>query len=497
MKLFNSIKNGAIRADIMLNRVNFPILAVILVLAIGSMTLFIKPLIGMANNGDFFRIISQNDLHYLNNNPEDQQDEHFKYFQKDYGINQYHSDNKRMLISTQSILIKPAIMLNKLITGNNKTFDIRFLSAILLVFHAIAAYILVKVFTSYLRRPVFKLITTLLYIFIFMDTGYIAYFNSFYGEGVNIPFFLLSIGILLYMIRFNKFTWYNLITFFITSFIFFGAKQQLAPTGVLLGILMWRILHYTNKLSVKILSCIMAIAFVVGAGFFYKSIEGDFDYINRYHALNRGILLDEGDADKILDDMNINDQYSLLENTIYFVDVPQIDLKSKDLIKSYYDHFTIDKIIIYYATHPKDMFKMIDIGFRNAYYIRPVTQGNYEKSAGMETGAKSYFFSGWSTFKSEYLPKTFIASMIYIILFFILSIKRYKLSRYKDNDSGRLMEEAYVYIFLIGLVQIATSLVGAGDADLSKHEFMYNMSWDIMFLYFVLNLLKKKDIKEG
>ncbi len=496
MKLFNNIKKGAIRVDNLIDKVNFPILAVILVLLIGSITLFIKPIIGVANNGDFFRIISQNDLHYLNNNPEDQQDEHFKYIQKDYGINQYYSSNKRMLISTQSILIRPAIILNELITGNKKVFDIRFLAAILLIFHAIAAYILVKVFTSYLRRPIFKLAITLLYIFIFMDTGYISYFNSFYGEGVNIPFFLLSVGILLYMIRFNKFTWYSLIAFLVSSFIFFGAKQQLAPTGILLAILMWRVVRYTNRLSIKILSFIMAISFVVGAVFFYKSIEGDFDYINRYHSLNRGILLDEGDADKILNDMNINDQYSLLENTIYFVDVPQIDLKDKDLIKSYYDHFTIDKIILYYATHPRDMFKMIDIGFRNAYYIRPVTQGNYEKSAGKEPGDKCYFFSGWSTFKAEYLPKTFIASMIYIMVFFISSIKRYRLSIYKTDSSGRLVEEAYIYIFLIGLVQIAASLVGAGDADLSKHEFMYNMSWDMMFIYFILNLLRKKDIKE-
>ncbi|MGL4571549.1 MAG: hypothetical protein ACRCVJ_10820 [Clostridium sp.] len=484
------------KLDEKLFKVNFPILAVILVMIIGSVTLFVKPIVGMANNGDFYRIISQNDLHYLDDNPAHTEDNFFNYFQKDYGINQFYNDAPKMLISTQSIFIKPAIILSKLVTGNNQIFDIRFLALILLIFHAIAAYLLVKVFTSEVKKPTSKLIITLLYIFIFMDTGYIAYFNSFYGEGVNIPFFLLSVGILLYMIKFDKFTWYNLIAFLVASFVFFGAKQQLAPTGILLAILMWRIICYTDKKWMKVMSIGMIIAFIIGAGFFYKSIKGDFDYINRYHALNRGILLYEGDPDEILRDMNINEQYSLLENTIFFVDVSQIDLRDRDLVKEYYDHFTVGDIVKYYALHPSSMMKMIKIGFSNAYYIRPHTQGNYEKSAGYPPGAKSYFFSGWSLFQSDVLPHNLLASMAYLGIFFFYSVKRYKKARDNGDENDCLMEEAFLYIFLVGLFQIATSLIGAGDADLSKHEFMYNMSWDMMFLYFIVNALKKRDEKE-
>ncbi|BFK79895.1 glycan biosynthesis hexose transferase WsfD [Clostridium baratii] len=485
------------KIDKLLLKVNFPMLAVILVILIGSMTLFIKPIIGVADNGDFFRIISQNDLHYLNNNPADENERFISYFQKDYGINQFYNNSQRLLVSTQSLLIRPAIFLSELVTGNDKVFDIRFLAAILLVFQAIAAYLLVKVFTNDVKRPTLKLIITLLYIFIFMDTGYIAYFNSFYGEGVNIPFFLLSVGILLYMIKFNKFKWYNLLAFLLTSFIFFGAKQQLAPTGILLAILTWRIICYkNNKKSIKIISIMMIGIFVIGAVFFYKSIEGDFNFINRYHSLNRGILLDEGDPDKILEDMGINNQYSLLENTIYFSDVSQIDLNDKSLKEKYYDHFTILDILKYYAFHPKDMIKMAKIGFGNAYYIRPMVQGNYEKSAGKLPGEKSYFFSGWSLFKADILPHNLLASLAYIGLFFFYSIKRYINARNYDRDDDCLFEEAYLYIFLVGFSQIVISLVGAGDADLSKHELMYNMSWDMMFLYFVVNIIKKRDKKE-
>ena len=59
-----NLRNLIRRLDKLLLKVNFPILAVIFVFFIGSITLFIKPIIGVADNGDFFRIISQNDLHY-------------------------------------------------------------------------------------------------------------------------------------------------------------------------------------------------------------------------------------------------------------------------------------------------------------------------------------------------------------------------------------------------------------------------------------------------
>ncbi|AIY82745.1 putative membrane protein [Clostridium baratii str. Sullivan] len=487
------LRNLIGRLDKLLLKVNFPVLAVILVILIGSITLFIKPIIGVADNGDFFRIMSQSDLHYLNNNPADENERFLSYFQKDYGINQFYNDSQRLLISTQSILIRVAIFLSELVTRNDKVFDIRFLSAILLIIQAIAAYLLVKVFTSDVKRPTLKLIITLLYIFIFMDTGYIAYFNSFYGEGVNIPFLLLSTGILLYMIKFDKFKWYNLLAFLVASFIFFGAKQQLAPTGILLAILTWRIICYKNKKSIKVVSIMMIITFVIGAIFFYKSIEGDFNFINRYHSLNRGILLDEGDPDKILEDMGMNNQYSLLENTIYFSDVSQIDLNDKSLKEKYYDYFTIADIVKYYIFHPSDMIKMARIGFGDAYYIRPMVQGNYEKSAGKLPGEKSYFFSGWSLFKSDVLPHNLLASLAYIGLFFFYSVKRYIKARNYDRDNDCLFEEAYLYIFLVGFSQIVISLVGAGDADLSKHELMYNMSWDMMFLYFVVTIIKRRD----
>ena len=80
-----------------LENLNFPIIAVILAALIGINTLFIKPIVGMANNGDYFRIMVSNNLYYLreglNHEPE-----YFKYFQPYYGEDNFYNQQKKLLV---------------------------------------------------------------------------------------------------------------------------------------------------------------------------------------------------------------------------------------------------------------------------------------------------------------------------------------------------------------------------------------------------------------
>lgn len=99
-----------------LNKINYSMLSVILFLLISIITLFIPPIIGMADNGDYYRIISQNDLYHL---PKENEDIFFGYFNKSYGIYKYNNELETTLISTQSTFIKLAIFIDKLITKDD------------------------------------------------------------------------------------------------------------------------------------------------------------------------------------------------------------------------------------------------------------------------------------------------------------------------------------------------------------------------------------------
>lgn len=481
------------KKDEILRNIDYPVVAFLVVIIIGSITLFCEPVIGMADNGDFYREISTNGVYELNPNDNDLYN---GYFYKNYGIYKYNNENEKIYTSTQGIFIKGAICINK-IFNKNYVLDIRFMSWMFLLAEAIGIYLIVKVLINEIIKEKHKIIITLITSLIFCDTAYLSYYNSFYGEAINISFFLLSVGILLYMIEVNKFNIFNILMFGISSFIFFGAKQQLAPVGILIAILVLRIGFKRKDKLFKGLSLLLFVGFVVSSILFYKTITGDFEYINSYHSMNRGILLYEDDPDEIIKYFNLDQQYSLLKETTFYDDVTLVNLYDNKLIENYYKKFTTTKILSYYITHPRAFFKVLKISFNNAYSIRPNAMGNYEKSANKEFGAKSYFFALYSTIKQKVFTGNSIFSLITIIIYIYISLSRY-IKGYKSKDNKIILkEEAYFYIFLIGLSQIVISVIGAGDADLSKHVFMYNMSFDLILIYLISIKLQERTIRHN
>lgn len=475
-----------------LKKINYPIFTFLLVIIIGSITLFFKPIIGMADNGDFYRIISTNDVYQLNRNDDDLFN---GYFNKEYGIYKYNNDSKTNFISTQSIFIKVAVSISQLF-NKDYILDIRYMSWMFLLTEAIGIYLIVKALTNSLDNYKYKLIIAAVTIFIFCDNAYLAYYNSFYGEALNISFFLLSIGILLYAIEFNKLNKiYSMLAFGITSFIFLGSKQQLAPVGILMAIIVVRLGFKQKEKLIKIFSLFLAVFFIASSIFFYKGIAGDFKYINRYHSMNRGILLYELNPDEVMKYFNINEQYSLLQETTFYDDITLVNLYDEKLVDEYYEKFSTGNVISYYISHPKDFLKILKMAFNNAYSIRPNAMGNYEKSENKPFGAKCYYFALYSILKEKLFTSNIVLSVITIAVYLFSLVVRYIRAWKCKDEKATFKEEVYFYVFGVGLSQILISVVGAGDADLAKHVFMYNMSFDLIFIYFISLKLQKNTIK--
>lgn len=79
----------------MLLNVNYFIVVFWLVIIIGIVILFCKLVIGMVDNGDFYRVISINGVYELNLKD---QNLYFGYFNKEYGIYKYNNDNEKNFI---------------------------------------------------------------------------------------------------------------------------------------------------------------------------------------------------------------------------------------------------------------------------------------------------------------------------------------------------------------------------------------------------------------
>jgi hypothetical protein len=444
-----------------------PLLAALLTGILLLAMLFLQPVIGMADNGDFYRIMVGNGLYKLDRYEAGQ---YFSNFSTQYGMYQYYNEFASGFQSAQTPLIRLAILLDKLFTGQDGIFDIRFQAVILSIYCMAAVYLFTKYATLRAKGPLAYLIA-LMAVFIFADVGYVAYFNSFYAEGLAFVSFLAAIACALLISAGWGKKDLLLIAFTVNSLILTCSKQQFAPLGVLLGLLCLLLntphkgLSRQNGLKWLKRGCA---ALLAAAGVLvYILIPQEFVDINAYHAMTRGILMTSEDPEKALKDFGINPQYALLDQSIYYEQNPVIDVQDSMLKEDFYAKYGFTSIAKYYALHPGQLISMLNEAARSANSIRPESIGNYEKNAGYAPGAQASFFSLYSTVKKAWVPKT----IGFIMLFFagMLAVS------FKDRQRMLVL----MFVLVMGLSQIAVSIIGAGDADLAKHMFLYNAAFDI------------------
>lgn len=319
-------------------------------------------------------------------------------------------------------------------------------------------------------------------IFVFVDTGYTAYFNSFYAEPLAYISLMGCITCALLYADGRSNPYALLVGFLLNSVILTFSKQQFAPVGVLLGILaLFFYLKAKGHLFKWMIAFCACVLFVAGVSN-YLLISTGFTNINLYHSMTRGMMMASDDPSKVLESFDIDRQYELLDGTIYFDKYPEIDPENEMLKENFYSHYNVFSIVKYYAAHPDSFAKMLTLAARSAYQNRP-NMGNYEYSSGHMPNTISNVFSLHSTAKANYTPKT----LGYIIIWMAVGLALLHKKRFKMIIIAGLM--------LIGLSQVIVSLIGAGDADLAKHIFLYNAAYDVVNVILFAHIVRFFDEK--
>ncbi len=446
--------------------------------------LFIPPYIGMADNGDFFRVAYSNGIYF---NDPDYDSQYFDYFVKQYGIFQYFNENGATINSSQSLFIKLALAFNKLVFSST-VFDLRFQAVIFVILYTAAVYLLIEALTWRIPRGRGYLIA-LIALFIFGDTGYTAYFNSFYSESIVLimAVFLFASWLLMYRKRFND---YVLLSIFVISAILLTtSKQQNAPVGIIIALMGVSLLFLrTSRIYRLLTGC--ALVLFMGTGILtYTMISKEFVNINAYHAMTRGVLMQSVDPEETLQSFGIDEQYALLKDSIYYEPYSTIDVNSPMLEREFYSKYGFVSILKYYVLHPGRLWAILDVAAKGAFTIRPEAMGNFEQSAGAAPGAHTHFFSLYSFLKEKAMPKTFgfivLWGIAVIGLYLSAFVKALKERDFRHGQKLILVAAALI----MGLSGIFVSIIGAGDADLAKHEFLFTLSFDLILLILVSDII--------
>ncbi len=449
-------------------RYEFVITAAIIILL--SFVLMRRPIMGVADNGDFARIMNSTGLHYFSS---EHYDRYFGYVNREYVIGHMVPFGGGY-VSTQLALVVSAVVLSKTFRDSG-VFDIRYLGVIYVLFLATAAFFAVKSCRKSFGAA--GIIIAISIIIIFCDTGYVSYFNSLYGEPVTFVFLLLMAAMALTISSEERPAIWMLLIFGIAAILFAGAKVQNIPAGILSSLLFLRLAAMRRDKVWRRSAFGLAAGVILVSIICYCNVSSDIRICNKYQTVFYGILKDSEDPAGDLEELGLDQSLDVLAGTNYFMEDYAVDIRSSDfkrMINENVDHF---KIASYYLKHPHRFVEKMEIAAENGFKLNQ-GMGNYEKSPGIAYKQVSEVFNRWSSFKLGALPH----SLLFISIFYgaALLVLLFEYSR-ASCAKMRFLTEFFGFVLLAGMIQFILPIIGDGEADLSKHLFLFNLCFDMLF----------------
>jgi hypothetical protein len=406
-------------------------------------------------------------------------DRYFGYIHSQYSM---HAVNIGGYISSEIIILLLATLLAKIFSTNG-LFDIRILAMIYAVVFLFAMYWLLKL--NKYKEQWKNIIIAILFIIVFADVGYSSFFNSFFGEPVSFTFMLLTLAAVHILLNKIKPSSWILIFFFFAAFFLVGAKVQNAPLGILLALFTLRFWHLRADRTWKTLVLTVSVMLVVISAVVYVSVPNGIKQANQYQTVFYGILKDSPNPKKDLTELGINPELAVNAGTNYFTKNPVIKQQAPIMKEQYYPNIDHKKVAMFYLKHPMRFISKLEVAadrsMANTSYL-----GSYEKKANLGYGAISHTFNAWNKFKRVYIPNTLIFITLFILAYFFILIMKYY--RTKERKQ-RIYLELYLLIGLMAVISFIVPIIGDGEADFSKHLFMFYLCFDLMFVTSVIWLV--------
>lgn len=468
----------------------FIIIAVITTVGI----IFIYPQVGVADQGDFDRVMASSGLSLLdsdNSNPNFIR--FYKYIVTDYKISGLNNPLVLFISSSISYIIMFISFICKLL--GIYVFKTQYLAVAYSILYILAFSIILK--SIDIKDNAKFILLGLLILFIFFDGNYLIWFNSLYGE----PMMLVTL--LLFIASIMHYTYYKYVTkgteklfsrivyILLAAFLFLGSKLQVSMTLPFILILLIKIILDNKRLLTKnnliLLSSLLCfvVIYPIGINIASNGLSKD----TQYNSVFYGILNGSETPRQDLIDLGLNPdmaveagKHAYLDTSDYVKYIPRTEITDEE----FYSKIGNGKLAKFYLTHPTRLIKGMEYTASKAFYTS-TSLGKYYQSYS-ETPVTSFDrFTVWSSFRENILPKNLLFILSVYLIVFLFSL--YKFITNRSNAIIKIRVFLLWCVMLIGGIQFPMPFVGNGQADTAKQLFLFNFIFDgllVIILSYVL-----------
>lgn len=470
----------------------------LLTLAIIAYVLFQYPQPGIADQGDFDRVMFVSGLELK---AEDVNDPNFVRF-LDYTVTDYKisevsilSPLSRLKATSISYIITLISFICK-VCGQD-IFKTGYLAIAYVLMYVFAMYTIIRFLNIDNRIKLTFLVSIAL--LVFLDGNYLVWFNSLYGEPMMITTLMLYVAAWVYYIhdryvlKSEDKVFAKIIFVYLAAFLFLGAKMQVLSAlpiiMFMLAMLFWENRHIIKPYQAGllcILYCIL-IAYPLGLNLVNKDISKDTQYDSVFY----GILKDSQNPTQDLIEMGLNPdmavdagKHAFLEKGEYIKYVPHSQITQEE----FYSKMSNAKLVKFYLTHPARLMQGMKYTANQAFLTSSFL-GKYQRDYS-ETPVREFDrFTTWSSFREHQLPKSLLFLAIIYIAVITVSLIIYAKSWKFQEIKAKI--QLLWGIMCIGLMQFPMPFVGNGQADTSKQLYLFNFVFDVILVVSVFWCLNR------
>ena len=431
--------------------------------------LFLPPIVGLADNGDFAKLTGRFDLHAKTFRVGQFVDATYEIDPKWHWSGPYYS--------SETLLILPALLLNALVSKDGN-FDLRLIGAVHGALFLASLWLLWPLLAR--KRPVVRAAVCTLIIFMYCDVMYVSGLNSFYMDEPAYLFLLLSAVLYLRAVRSR--TTVDVIWLLVCGLLLATSKTQHAPLGLLFAVLLFfarRSLWPQRPRALAASAVCLALASCL---MIWRGVPPGYADYPIYNVVFRQILPHSKHMRLTLMDLDLDDTYAQYIGKNSFE--PESHMADPAFRAAFDKRVSLGKLLLFYVKHPRDAWETLR-GSLNAAGQRRIF-GNFDASAGYAPGMESHAFAWWSNFNRSlfYLRG---ARLFFVFLGFIALVSSL-LGFYRRSLPPGIAPAGYVLIVMAFAELLISSMLDS--ADVARHHFIFFALFDMIVITAVCLVLR-------
>jgi hypothetical protein len=438
--------------------------------AVLTSQLFVPPLIGLADNGDFAKVLGRVGLRKSGEG-------NFQYFVSDYP---HAASWNTQVWYSEIVPAWIAVRFHRLVRpGGN--FNVRYLAGIHAAIFVVLYYFLLLLFRKF--RPLPRMLLALLVLWIFTDVFYVAYLNSFYSDTMAWLGLLGMVVAALHIVGRSpgQRLWWSI--YVVAAIGFVTSKPQHAIWAIFPGAFAaagnWRV----SRLR-RILGGALCLALLMLSWLEFTTLPGPMKAMPLFDVVFLKLTRAPGTRAQVLRDLSLPDTYAAYAGTSAWT--PGSPIFDGEWRTHFYSQAR-PHLFWFYLSHPRLTIGVIHDDLRlSAPYLRPPVLANYRREDGYPPGTLARHFCSWSDLRAA----LFRAWPEHILLWYtlVLAAAVVLIARGRSRVIRRLAALG-LGLALMGIGEFClASLTDAAQTD--RHLFLFHALTDLTFCFAAAGVLE-------